>query len=471
MSGLSGIYPRRPVASLWADRSAACMSESSNEMFDSLSQRLQEVFRNLGRRGKLREEDIDSALKEIRFALLEADVHYHVVKELLGRVRQQALSAEVSRSLNPAHQVIKILHQEFIMILGEPSRLNLSGPIPRIIMLVGLQGSGKTTTAAKLARDLRAQGERVWMIAADPYRPAAADQLIALGEELDIPVFSRPSLSPTEVCKIGIEQAGKAGARAVILDTAGRSQLDEEMMNELRAIQEAVKPVEVLLVADAMTGQEAVNIAQGFARSVNLTGLILSKMDGDARGGAAISMRMITGVPIKFIGTGEGRDALEAFQPDRLASRILGMGDVLSLIEKAETAFDQKEAEQQVARMMDGDFTLEDFSKQITQLRRMGPLTKVLELLPGNISGLVPQMQGDQAERQLGRTQAIIQAMTPLERRRPEILNASRRRRIAAGSGTSVQEINQLMRSYRQMKKIFKQAGKRGLDGIFPGLR
>ena len=445
--------------------------ESSSNMFDSLSQSLQVVFRNLGRRGKLREEDIDSALKEIRFALLEADVHYHVVKELLGRVRQQALGEEVSRSLNPAQQVIKILHREFIRILGEPSRLNLSGPIPRIIMLVGLQGSGKTTTAAKLARNLRAQGERVWMVAADPYRPAAAEQLITLGEELGIPVFTAESLSPPEVCKAGVEQSRKAGARAVILDTAGRSQLDEEMMSELHAIQNAVKPVEILLVADAMTGQEAVNIAQGFGQSVNLTGLILSKMDGDARGGAAISMRMITGVPIKFIGTGEARDALEIFQPDRLASRILGMGDVLSLIEKAETAFDQKEAESQVARMMDGEFTLEDFSKQLTQLRRMGPVTKILELLPGNVMGMVPQVQGDQAERQIGHTQAIIQAMTPLERRRPEILNASRRRRIAAGSGTSVQEVNQLMRSYQQMKKVFKKVGKRSLDGIFPGLR
>ena len=271
--------------------------------------------------------------------------------------------------------------------------------------------------------------------------------------------------------RAGVERAKKAGASVVILDTAGRSQLDEAMMDELKAIKREVKPIEILLIADSMTGQEAVNIAQGFHNEIRLTGLILTKMDGDARGGAAISMRTVTSVPIKFIGTGESRDALETFQPDRLASRILGMGDVLSLIEKAEATFDQEEAEQQAARMMEGEFTLEDFSKQLTQLRRMGPITKILEMLPGNLAGIAAQVSGDQAERQLSRTQAIIQSMTPIERQRPDILNASRRRRIAAGSGTSVQEVNQLMRSYRQMKQIFKKIGKRGFNGILPGLR
>lgn len=459
------------MAAEQVDGSAACVLENNRRMFDTLSQRLQGIFQNLGRRGKLREEDVDGALREIRFALLEADVHYQVVKELLSRVRQEALGEAVSRSLNPAQQVIKILHQHLTRILGEPARLQLTGPPPRVIMLVGLQGSGKTTTAAKLAKWLRSQGERVWMVAADPYRPAAAEQLTILGQELAIPVFASSSLSPVQVCKMGIEQAGKAGARVVILDTAGRSQLDEEMMQELRTIESEVKPIENLLVADAMTGQEAVSIAEGFCQAVPLTGLILSKMDGDARGGAAISMRMISGVPIKFIGTGEAREALELFQPDRLASRILGMGDVLSLIEKAETTFSEEEAQLQVARMMDGEFTLEDFLKQLTQLRRMGPITKILELLPGNLSAMTAQIQGDHAERQLGHSQAIIQSMTLAERRRPDILNASRRRRIAAGSGTSVQEVNQLLRSYQQMKKIFKKAGKRGLDGMLPGLR
>jgi signal recognition particle subunit SRP54 len=438
-------------------------------MFESLTERLQAVFKELGRRGKLREEDVDQALREIRLALLEADVHYRVVKDLLSRVKENALSEQVSRALNPTQQVIKILHNELVRTLGEPARLNLSGAIPRVIMLVGLQGSGKTTTAAKLAKWLRSRGERVWMVAADPYRPAASQQLTLLGEELDIPVFHDDSLPPPELCSVGVMKARNAGAKVVILDTAGRSQLDRDMMDELVAIRNLVEPVEVILVADAMTGQEAVNIAQGFHKPIGLTGLILSKMDGDARGGAAISMREVTEVPIKFIGVGESRDALETFEPDRLASRIMGMGDILSLIEKAEATFDKQEAEEQVTRLMKGEFTLEDYAKQLAQMRRMGPMGKILEMLPGGLAGMASQIDSQQAERQIIHTQAIIQSMTPLERRKPEILNASRRRRIAAGSGTSVQEVNQLFRSYRQMKKMFKRVGKRGLDGIFPG--
>jgi signal recognition particle subunit SRP54 len=440
-------------------------------MFEALTARLQTVFRDLGRRGKLREEDVDEALREIRLALLEADVHYRVVKDLLARVKESALSEQVSRALNPSQQVIKILHAELMGTLGEAERLNLTGPTPRVIMLVGLQGSGKTTTAAKLGKWLRSRGERVWMVAADPYRPAASQQLTVLGEELDIPVFSEASLSPPELCVAGVLKAKNAGAKAVILDTAGRSQLDQEMMDELVAIRKRVEPVEVILVADAMTGQEAVNIAQGFHKPIGLTGLILSKMDGDARGGAAISMREVTGVPIKFIGTGESREALETFEPDRLASRIMGMGDILGLIEKAEATLDKQDAEEQVARLMKGEFTLEDYAKQLAQMRRMGPMGKVLEMLPGGFGGMASQINSQDAERQIIRTQAIIQSMTPLERRKPDILNASRRRRIASGSGTSVQEVNQLIRTYRQMKKIFKRVGKRGLDGVFPGLR
>jgi signal recognition particle subunit SRP54 len=438
-------------------------------MFETLSSRLQAVFQQLGRRGKLRESDVDEALREIRLALLEADVHYRVVKDLLARVREQALSEEVSRALNPAQQVIKILHAELISTLGTPSRLNLTGPVPRVIMLVGLQGSGKTTTAAKLAKWLRSRGERVWMVAADPYRPAAAEQLAILGKELDIPVFADSSLPPPELCVNAIEKARNAGAKVVILDTAGRSQLDQEMMNELVSIRQKVNPGEVILVADAMTGQEAVNIAQGFHQPIGLTGLILTKMDGDARGGAAISMREVTSVQIKFIGTGESRDALETFEPDRLASRIMGMGDVLSLIEKAESAIDQREAEEQVAKMMKGEFTLDDYANQLSQMRRMGPMGKILELLPGGMGGLASQIDSEQAERQIIRTQAILQSMTTTERQRPDILNASRRRRIAAGSGTTVQEVNQLIRSYKQMKKLMKRMGKRGFDGILPG--
>ncbi|OGO19193.1 MAG: signal recognition particle protein [Chloroflexi bacterium RBG_16_48_8] len=438
-------------------------------MFESLAERLQVVFRDLSRRGKLREEDVDAALREIRLALLEADVHYRVVKDLLARVREKALSGQVSRALNPSQQVIKILHNELVSTLGEPARLNLSGALPRVIMLVGLQGSGKTTTAAKLAKWLRSLGERVWMVAADPYRPAASQQLTLLGEELDVPVFYDPTLSPPELCAAGVVKAHKAGAKVVILDTAGRSQLDKEMMDELVAIRKRVEPVEIILVADAMTGQEAVNIAQGFHKPIGLTGLILSKMDGDARGGAAISMREVTGVPIKFIGTGESRQALETFEPDRLASRIMGMGDVLSLIERAEAAIDRQDAEEQVAKFIKGDFTLDDFAKQLTQMRRMGSMGKILEMLPGGLSGMVSQINGQEADRQIIHTQAIIQSMTPLERRKPDILNASRRRRIAAGSGMSVQQVNQLIRSYLQMKKVFKRVGKHGLDQFFPG--
>jgi signal recognition particle subunit SRP54 len=440
-------------------------------MFETLTERLQSVFNNLGRRGKLREQDVDEALREIRFALLDADVHYSVVKSLLDVVKERSLSDEVSKALNPSQQVIKILNQEMTSALGEPARLILTGPTPRVFMLVGLQGSGKTTTAAKLAKWLRSNGERTWLVAADPYRPAAVDQLKILGHDLDIPVYSDATLSPPDVCAAGIESGAKGGATVVILDTAGRSQIDAEMMQELQDIKQRVEPIETILVADAMTGQEAVNIAAGFHQAIGLTGLILSKIDGDARGGAAISMRSVTGVPIKFMGTGENLDALESFEPDRLASRILGMGDMLSLIEKAETVYDQEQAEEQVGKLLSGEFTLEDFSEQLSQVQRMGPMSKILELLPGGFGGLASQIDGHEAEKQMIHSKAIIHSMTVQERRRPDILNGKRRRRIAAGSGTTVQEVNQLIRSYKQMKKMFKMVGKRGLKGLPPGLR
>jgi signal recognition particle subunit SRP54 len=439
---------------------------SKIRMFESLTSRLEDVFRNLNRRGKLRESDIDDALKEIRFALLEADVHFQVVKEIISAVRQEALGAEVARALKPGQQVVKIIHRALIETLGEPERLNLTGPTPRVVMLVGLQGSGKTTTTAKLAKHLRSRGERVLMVAADPYRPAAVDQLVTLGSTLHIPVFSDPEVNPVDLSDHALGSAEKDGTTVVLFDTAGRSQLDDEMMDELRSISARVNPAEVLLVADAMTGQEAIHIAGGFNQAVGLTGLILTKMDGDARGGAAISMRAATGVPIKYIGTGEALDSLETFEPDRIASRILGMGDVLTLIEKAEAVYEQDQAEEQVSRLLSGEFTFEDYATQLTQMERLGPLDKILEMMPGGLSKLTAQVDSTDAERKLIHSKAIIQSMTVRERRKPDILNGRRKRRIAAGSGTTVQEVNQLIRSYRQMKKMFKMVGKGGLKGF-----
>jgi len=432
-------------------------------VFESLTSRLQTVFQGLGRRGKLRPEDVDAALREIRLALLEADVHYQVVKDLLESVRVRALGEEVSRAINPTQQVIRIIYDELTQALGETARLSLQGPKPRVILLVGLQGSGKTTTAAKLARMLRAQGERVWLVAADPYRPAAVEQLQILGDEIGVPVFSENGVNPPDLCAAGIERAKNDGGSIVIIDTAGRSQLDDELMRELQSIQNRVKPVEILLVADAMTGQEAIHIAQGFHENLELTGLILTKMDGDARGGAAISIRSVTGVPIKFLGVGENRDAFEVFEAERLASRILGMGDLKGLLEQA-ASMDMEDAEQQAAKILEGDFTLEDFNQQISMMRNMGPISKLLDMMPNSMVGLGGnKVDGDAAERQVIRTQAILQSMTVKERQSPKILNASRKRRIALGSGTSVPEVNQLLRQYKQTRKLMKKIGKRGL--------
>ncbi len=431
-------------------------------MFETLTQRLDDVFSQLRRRGKLNAEDVDAAMRDVRRALLEADVHYSVVKDFVARVKARAVGAEVSRALNPAQQVIKIVHEELIATLGEPAPLDLSGPRPRVVMLVGLQGSGKTTAAGKLARLLRGQGERVMLVAGDIYRPAAVKQLQALGERLNVPVFSEPGKRPPDLAKLAVQSAQKGGYSVVIIDTAGRSQLDAPLMEELRAIVDKVSPQEVLLVVDAMIGQEALHVAEGFRETVPLTGLILSKMDGDARGGAAISIRAVTGVPIKFLGTGEKLDALEVYDPGRLSSRILGMGDVIGLIERAESAFDAQQAEKQAQRLMKGEFTLEDFAEQLRAIRRMGPLGQILEMLPGGLGQAARQVDPRDAERNLKVTEAIINSMTPLERRKPEVLNASRRRRIAAGSGTTVQEVNQLIKQYRQIKKFMKRARKNG---------
>lgn len=435
-------------------------------MFENLTERLNNVFTQLRRRGKLSENDVDAAMREVRLALLEADVNYGVVKDFVARVRARSVGQEVSKALNPAQQVIKIVNEELIATLGQPERLNLSGPRPRLLMLVGLQGSGKTTAAGKLARHLRKQGERVMLVAADPYRPAAVQQLQTLGERLNVPVFAEPGVSPPDLAVRAREKAQNGGFTVLILDTAGRSQLDDALMDELRAITRRVDPAEVLLVVDAMIGQEAVNIAKGFRDTVPPTGLIMTKIDGDARGGAAISIRSVTGVPIKFLGTGEGLDALEVYDPGRLSSRILGMGDILGLIEKAETAFDEETARKQADKMMSGEFTLQDFADQLRQVRRMGPIGQLLEMLPGGMGQMARSVSPHEAEKQLKMTEAIINSMTPTERHDPKVLNASRRRRIARGSGTDVQDVNRLLKQYREAQRLFKSLKKSGMRGL-----
>ena len=439
-------------------------------MFETLSDRLNKIFENLRRRGKLSEADVDAVMREVRLALLEADVHYSVVKDFVARVRARSVGAEVSKALNPAQQVIKIVHEELITTLGEPERLNLTGAKPWLVMIVGLQGSGKTTAAAKLARLLRSQGERVMLVAADPYRPAAVKQLQTLGERIGVPVFSEPGVKPPELAAHAFDQAKKGGYTVVLLDTAGRSQLDEQLMEELRSITRKVTPVDTLLVIDSMIGQEALHVAEGFQDTVSLTGLVLTKMDGDSRGGAAISIRSVTGVPIKFLGTGEGVDALESYDPRRLASRILGMGDVIGLIEKAEAAYDEQTARDQAQKMMKGDFSLEDFAQQLKQIRKMGPFQQILEMLPGGMGQAARNIDPKEAEKSLKLTEAIISSMTQAERRNPDILNASRRRRIARGSGTEVQDVNRILKQFRdaqRMVKTLQKTGGRGMPRLF----
>ncbi len=439
-------------------------------MFENLTERLNGVFDKLRRRGKLSERDVDEAMREVRLALLEADVHYKVVKDFVARVRERSIGHEVSKALNPGQQVVKIVHEELIATLGQPDRLNLRGARPHMIMLVGLQGSGKTTHAGKLAKILRSQGERVLLVAADPYRPAAVQQLQTLGERLNVEVYAEAGIAPPELAWRARQRAERGGFSVVILDTAGRSQLDNALMVELQAIVDRLDFAEVLLVVDAMIGQEAVNIAEGFRGAVPLTGLILTKMDGDARGGAAISIRSVTGVPIKFLGTGEGLDAIEVYDPARLSSRILGMGDVIGLIERAEAALDQAEAKRTAERMMAGEFSLDDFAAQLKQVRKLGPIGQLLEMLPGNMGQMARTVDPRDAEWQLKKTEAILSSMTPQERRNPKVLNASRRRRIASGSGTDVQDVNQLMKQFREAQRMFKtlrKSGARGLPRLF----
>jgi signal recognition particle subunit SRP54 len=435
-------------------------------LFENLTGRLNTIFQQLRRRGKLSAADVDAMLREVRLALLEADVNYGVVKEFVARVRERAVGAEVSQALNPAQQVIKIVHEELIRTLGEPERLNLSGVKPYAVMLVGLQGSGKTTAAAKLASKLRSEGERVLLVAADPYRPAAVKQLQTLGEKIGVEVFADTTLKPPELATRAFDKAQKGGYTVMLIDTAGRSQLDQPLMDELQAINKKIKLVDILLVVDAMVGQEAVHIAEGFRDTVKITGLIMTKMDGDARGGAAISVRSVTGVPIKYLGIGEGVDALEAYDPSRLASRILGMGDMIGLIEKAEAAFDEKQQKEQAERMLKGQFNLEDFLQQLKQVRKMGSMQQIMEMLPGGMGQSAKNVDPREAESQLKRTEAIIQSMTLGERRNPDILNASRRRRIAAGAGTDVQNVNRMIKQFREAQRLIKTLQKTGGRGI-----
>src|SRR5947209_11072948 len=431
-------------------------------MFESLSKRLEGVFTNLSGKGKLTEADVNEAMREVRLALLEADVNLKVVRQFVERVRAKAVGADVLGSLSPAQQVLAIVNEELVEMLGGEdgqNKLDLGGTPPNVIMLVGLQGSGKTTTAAKLANYLRKQGQRPLMVAADMYRPAAVHQLQTLGKQLSIPVYAEPmGANPVDIIVHSLNYAREQAASVVILDTAGRLNIDERMMQEVTAIRERVHPREVLLVADAMTGQEAVHVADDFNKAVSLTGMILTKMEGDARGGAALSIRSVTGVPIKFMGVGEKTDALEPFYPDRLASRILGMGDVLSLIERAQETIDQEEAMKAQAKLQQGKFDLEDFLNAMRQLKRMGPLRQVMEMIPGfNKLAAMPDMEEALEGDQLKHIEAIILSMTLEERHNPDIINGSRRRRIARGSGSTPQDINQLLSQFNEMRTMIRQ--------------
>jgi len=440
-------------------------------MFENLSDKLDGIFKRLKGHGRLTEQNIQEALKEVRMALLEADVNFKVVKDFIQSVEQRAIGQEVMASLTPAQQLIKIVKEEMTSLMGgEEQKIHLSGSPPIPIMLVGLHGCGKTTTAAKLARYFHEKGKRPYLVPADVYRPAAIEQLQKLGEELKVDFYRpEPSQMPLDICLKGRDSALKGGYDVMLVDTAGRLHIDEALMLELREIKTHIKPKEVLLVADAMTGQDAVNIAKNFNERLGIDGIILTKMDGDARGGAALSIKSVTQKPIKFIGVGEKLDALEAFHPDRMASRILGMGDVFTLIEKAEAAFDEKKAKELEKKIRKDTFTLEDFRDQLQQVRKMGSLESIMSMIPG----LPKKMKGmgglDFDERELVRVEAIINSMTSRERANFMIINGSRRLRIARGSGTSVQEVNQLLKRYAQARKMMKRFAQMGEKGFQRG--
>jgi signal recognition particle subunit SRP54 len=438
-------------------------------MFQSLSDRLNEIFKRLRGHGRLSEDNIAESLREVRLALLEADVNFKVVRSFLERVRERAVGRDVLESLSPGQQVVKIVHEELTALMGgAASPLRTAGQPPTVIMLVGLQGSGKTTTAGKLARLLREKGRRPLLVAADLQRPAAQEQLATLGRTQDVEVYRNAGAgSAVAVCREAVSQARSRLLDPVILDTAGRLHIDEPLMQELRAIKSEVKPTEILMVLDSMTGQDAVNSASTFHQALELTGTILTKLDGDTRGGAALSIREVTGTPIKYIGVGEKLDALEVFHPDRMASRILGMGDVLSLVERAEQAVDAKQAATLQKKLKAQTFTLEDFRDQLRQIRGMGPLEQLMGMIPG-LSRLKGLPDTTAQERELKRVEAIIDSMTPGERQRPEILNGSRRKRIATGSGTSVPEVNRLLKQFTDMQKMMRQLMQAGKGGRMP---
>jgi signal recognition particle subunit SRP54 len=434
-------------------------------MFESLTEKLGKIFSRLGNKGKLTEKDVDEAMREIRLALLEADVNFKVVKEFVAKVRERSVGSAVLESLTPGQQIVKIVNEELVAILGGgQSKLNPAGHPPSIIMLIGLQGSGKTTTAAKLALNLKKSGQSPLLVAADTRRPAAIQQLITLGKQLDIPVFSDdPSVPVRDICVKAVAKAKQTAITWVILDTAGRLHIDEELMQELEDVKKATTPNEILLVVDSMTGQDAVRVAEEFNAKVNITGLILTKLDGDARGGAALSIRWVANVPIKYIGIGEKLDQLEAFYPDRLASRILGMGDMLTLIEKAEQAFDQKKAIELQKKMEKSTYDLEDFLVNLKEVRKMGSLASLVSMVPG-LSKMSQKIDEDHQEKQLKKVEAIILSMTPFERHHPNDIDGSRKRRIAAGSGTQAQDVNQLLNQFRQMQKLMKMGMKGRLN-------
>jgi len=436
-------------------------------MFESLSEKLSKTFKKLKGQGKLTEKNIQEALKEVRMALLEADVNYKVVKKFVEDIRQSAMGQEVLDSLSPGQQVIKIVYEELIRLMGgSRQELNLTGRPPFILMLVGLQGSGKTTTAGKLALHLRKKGRNPYLVPADIYRPAAIEQLQKLGSQLGIPVHdTEKNRKPEDTCQEALSMAGSVGADVLIMDTAGRLHIDDELMAELVRIKERVSPTEILLVADAMTGQDAVNVAKHFNDLLDISGVILTKMEGDARGGAALSVKAVTDKPIKFIGVGEKLDALEPFFPDRLASRILGMGDMLSLIEKAQEEFDEKEALKLAKKLRKREFDLEDFLSQLRQLKKLGSLEQIMSMIPG--MGQLKQLKNMKPdEKELVRVEAIINSMTKEERGNYKSVNGSRRRRIALGSGTTIQDVNRLLKNFAQTKKMMENLTRKGLQGV-----
>lgn len=442
-------------------------------MFDSLSEKLESVFKKLRGQGVMTEDNIKEALREIRLALLEADVNFKVVKDFVESVRTKAVGTEVMQSLSPGQQIVKIVHDELITVMGgnEDNSLNLAAKPPVALMMVGLQGAGKTTTCGKLGRHLKGLKRRPLLVPADVYRPAAIEQLKIVGKQLGLEVFnSSADQKPVDICNSAMRFAELNGYDTVILDTAGRHQIDDFLMNELAEINAAVQPIEILFVADAMTGQEAVNVAAGFHERLSITGVVLTKLDGDAKGGAALSIKAVTGKPIKFVGLGEKLDALDIFHADRLVSRILGMGDVLTLVEKAQSVFDEKEAARLQQKLKKNQFDLEDFLAQLQQIKKMGSLESIMGMIPG-MGKMVKQMQGAQpSEKDMKRIEAIIRSMTPAERANHSIINGSRRLRIAKGSGTTVQEINQLLKRFSEAQKVVKQLQKLGPKGLLKGM-